>query len=424
MPRIKVQVREKIALNITPEVKIVCGNDDYEIEFDFDGEWDSVKFKTGLFIYNGGFIPQPFSGNVCPVPIIKNTTLLAIGVKSSDGILYTTTPTYASCLKSVDDFTTTEIPAPTQDIYDEIVAMINAGMLKGDKGDKGDKGVQGEQGEKGATGAKLVSLEKVSESIDSVVYEMTFDDGTVFPFIIPKGAKGDKGDKGEKGDKGDAGAKIVSTDFVGEDENGGNIYEQTFDNGTTAMFTAPKGEKGDEGEKGDKGEKGAKGDRGERGIQGIQGERGADGKDGKNGYTPVRGIDYWTKVDIDYSVKEGITNNEDMLTDKEKDDACAWLGADRVPLLSVDEASVIVYLMTPDGAIGKQPFSFSRDADWSTRGEAIILRHNDGTLYVGDPYKEYHAVNKKYLDKKLGEIDTLLDEIIALQEALIGGGSV
>lgn len=47
--------------------------------------------------------------------------------------------------------------------------------------------------------------------------------------------------------KGETGAKIVSTEFQGQDANGGNIYKQTFDNGSTAIFTAPKGAKGDSG---------------------------------------------------------------------------------------------------------------------------------------------------------------------------------
>ena len=36
--------------------------------------------------------------------------------------------------------------------------------------------------------------------------------------------------------------KIVSTELIGQDENGGNIYQQTFGNGDTAEFTAPRGE--------------------------------------------------------------------------------------------------------------------------------------------------------------------------------------
>lgn len=47
-----------------------------------------------------------------------------------------------------------------------------------------------------------------------------------------------------KGEDGNSGAAIVSTVFYGVDENGGYIYEQTFDNGTKQYFTAPKGDSG------------------------------------------------------------------------------------------------------------------------------------------------------------------------------------
>lgn len=67
---------------------------------------------------------------------------------------------------------------------------------------------------------------------------------TDFTFSVPKG---DKGDKGDTGNTGATGAAIVSTVLQGQDANGGNIYLQTFDNGSTATFTAPKGSKGDTG---------------------------------------------------------------------------------------------------------------------------------------------------------------------------------
>ena len=38
--------------------------------------------------------------------------------------------------------------------------------------------------------------------------------------------------------------RVVSTVLVGQDEDGGNVYEQTFDNGTKARFVAPRGERG------------------------------------------------------------------------------------------------------------------------------------------------------------------------------------
>lgn len=53
-----------------------------------------------------------------------------------------------------------------------------------------------------------------------------------------------KGADGTNGRDGASGAKLVSQVLQGQDENGGNIYLQTFDDGTTATFTAPKGDTG------------------------------------------------------------------------------------------------------------------------------------------------------------------------------------
>lgn len=47
-----------------------------------------------------------------------------------------------------------------------------------------------------------------------------------------------------KGKDGATGAKLVSQVLVGQDASGGNIYKQTFNDGTTAIFVAPKGEQG------------------------------------------------------------------------------------------------------------------------------------------------------------------------------------
>jgi hypothetical protein len=50
--------------------------------------------------------------------------------------------------------------------------------------------------------------------------------------------------KGPKGADGKNGAKLVSQVLVGQDAKGGNIYRQTFDDGSTFEFTAPKGDAG------------------------------------------------------------------------------------------------------------------------------------------------------------------------------------
>ena len=53
-----------------------------------------------------------------------------------------------------------------------------------------------------------------------------------------------KGQDGQDGLDGSTGAKIVSLEYQNQDAYGGYIYLMTFDNGTTAYFTAPRGESG------------------------------------------------------------------------------------------------------------------------------------------------------------------------------------
>ena len=97
-------------------------------------------------------------------------------------------------------------------------------------------------------GVTIQSVELVGEDeYGGNIYQFNFSNGYTANFVAPKG---NKGNQGEKGDNGKDGAKIVSTELTGQDENGGNVYLQTFDNGSTANFTAPKGEKGEKGEAG------------------------------------------------------------------------------------------------------------------------------------------------------------------------------
>ena len=140
----------------------------------------------------------------------------------------------------------------------QFTAPKGATGAKGDTGATGEKGEKGDTGEKGATGAKIISTVLIGQDgSGGNVYEQTFDDGTATRFTAPKGEKGEDGAQGEQGLRGYTGAKILSTEFVEQDENGGNVYKQTFDNGVTAEFTAPKGEKGDKGETGVAGATGA-----------------------------------------------------------------------------------------------------------------------------------------------------------------------
>lgn len=123
MPTIKVKVENKIALNETPQIEIVCRNSDYEIEFSFDGEWDEHITKTAYFVYNGISIPVPFNGNVCEVPVLENTTQCKVGVEA--GNIKTTTSAYLPCRKSVTDEGGETPEPPTESVYNKIVELVN-----------------------------------------------------------------------------------------------------------------------------------------------------------------------------------------------------------------------------------------------------------------------------------------------------------
>ena len=98
-----VDVVKKIATFQKRGGNIVCGNNDYQIQFSFDREWDAHDEKTARFIFNGQFIDIDFSKtkdkNICSVPILYDTTEVEVGVYA--GELKTTTSAFIGCYRSI-----------------------------------------------------------------------------------------------------------------------------------------------------------------------------------------------------------------------------------------------------------------------------------------------------------------------------------
>lgn len=209
---IQIAVLNKIAVK-TCDTVYVCGNSDFSAHFTFDEEWAEHYSKTARFIANNGaFVDVPFSGDTCPVPILRDTYGFNVGVYA--GNLSTTTPAYCPAKKSI--LCPGGVPKdPEPDVYNKIMEKLNDGSLKGAPGEQGPQGVQGPQGAQG-----------------------------------PQGEKGEKGDKGEKGEQGEQGPK-GDTGATGE-------------RGPTGE-TGPQGPKGDTGPAGPAGPQGEKGDRGDPG---------------------------------------------------------------------------------------------------------------------------------------------------------------
>ncbi len=200
-------------------------------QFEFDEEWDGYT-KTAVFAGSGSVKKILLdASNICTVPweTLTKPGTLQIGVVGQNGEKI--------------------LPSVIASVY------INKGIYT--DGTEASKPTPNEY-------EQLITLSEDTKAIAQSVR----DDADAGKF---KGEKGDRGEQGEKGDTGATGAKIVSTVFVAEDSDGGNIYRQTFDTGATAEFTAPKGLAGEKGERGEPGEKGEKGEKGDAGAAGEAG---------------------------------------------------------------------------------------------------------------------------------------------------------
>lgn len=145
--RITIEIKDKIATCLT-ELPIVCGNADYVVDFVFDEEWEQHEVKTAVFVVNGKAIDQVFAGNVCPIPVIQNTLITWVGVFAgtvNDGTLSTSTPALVKCVPCITDGDKIPLPPP-DDVYNQIIELINSGLLRGPQGEKGEKGDKGEAG--------------------------------------------------------------------------------------------------------------------------------------------------------------------------------------------------------------------------------------------------------------------------------------
>ena len=150
MHLINVMVRNKIA--VSDGVEYVCGNSDYIVAFDFDDEWSAHETKTARFAYGTEFRDIVFQGDSCPVPILSGVYSFNVGVYA--GNLSTTTPAIVKARKSILCGNGTPA-APSEDVYAQIMEMIESGKLAGPQGEpgpQGEQGIQGVQGEPGATG--------------------------------------------------------------------------------------------------------------------------------------------------------------------------------------------------------------------------------------------------------------------------------
>lgn len=113
---------EKKIITVVDTKTVVNYNSDYTVHFDFDEEWSGLETKTARFIFGGKHEDVVFGGNECSLPLIKNSSLIGIGVFS--GNIKSTNKVFIPTIKSVLDENSFPAP-PTNDVYNQIIKRIN-----------------------------------------------------------------------------------------------------------------------------------------------------------------------------------------------------------------------------------------------------------------------------------------------------------
>ena len=148
MKEILIDVKNKIAMNLKNDT-YVCDNSDYRVVFEFDEEWYDHPVKTARFKYNGMYQEVVFSGNICSMPVIRDARLISIGVYA--GNLQTSTPAVVHASQSILSGDSVHAE-PAEDVYNQLVELVESGVLQGPPGRDGNDGQDGAPGRDGADG--------------------------------------------------------------------------------------------------------------------------------------------------------------------------------------------------------------------------------------------------------------------------------
>ena len=364
--RITIEIKDKIATCLT-ELPVVCGNSDYVVDFVFDEEWNAHEVKTAIFVVNGKAIPQVFAGNVCPIPVIQNTLIAWVGVFAGtvdDGTLSTSTPALVKCVPCITDGDNVPAPPP-DDVYNQIIGLINAGMLRGETGEKGEKGDKGDAGS-----IKFIPVAELpTENIDeSAIYLVPIDgaDGenrfTEYVYIDGKWEV--------------IGAITVQVDhseYVKFTDIANGLYKNS-----QGKIIISKAERPDIAKK-------------------------------TNAYNPL------VPQTQDYAWKVSATDNKEEWTDEERAAACGTIGA-------VKQVAYDIKLVPPNGNDGTywgvvyaksyENKEVAFPVANQNRNYTIPIREHNGNFYVGTPKNTWHCANKGYVDDLIAELRA---EIAALK---------
>lgn len=371
--RITIEIKDKIATCLT-ELPVVCGNSDYVVDFVFDEEWNAHEVKTAIFVVNGKAIPQVFAGNVCPIPVIQNTLIAWVGVFAGtvdDGTLSTSTPALVKCVPCITDGDNVPAPPP-DDVYNQIIGLINSGMLRGEQGEKGEKGDKGDAGSIKFIPVATLPTENIDESAIYLVPIEGEDEQNRFTEYVYIDGKWEE--IGAITVQVDHSEYVKFTDYATADKAGVIKAYQSYG------FNINR-------------------------YNGIPSAAQFSINDYKNGSVDMFiGKGTLENIKTQY-VKEGLTTDEKW-TDEEKAAACGTIGA--VEAIKTSEITDVCFLYGTDEEGNRKLY---RVLD-GIGARFIPIRNGWGGLDVPAPQRDNHATNRGYVD---GLIAELRAEIAALK---------
>lgn len=276
MEKIKIAITGRVA-SVVALPEVVADNAEYEVDFALDPRegWDTTLPITALFVRrDGSYTPRIMDAGKtsCTMPPQTGTNIVYVGLTQDD--MRTTTPATIKVHRSIRTVANDPLPAPTEDVYAQILAAY-----------AGIKILSGKGAPTSATQGKVNQLYRDEDT--QKLYICTATDGGYTWAAVSGGSV-------------DVDATLTKAGYAADAKAAGDEIGNKLD--ATALPTAindalaqakasgefdgAKGEKGDKGDKGDPGAQGIRGEKGETGPAGPKGDtgpagpKGADGKDG------------------------------------------------------------------------------------------------------------------------------------------------
>lgn len=252
MDKIKIAITGRVA-SVVALPEVVADNAEYEVDFALDPRegWDMALPITALFVRrDGSYTPRIMDAGKtsCTMPPQTGTNIVYVGLTQDD--MRTTTPATIKVRRSIRTVANDPLPAPTEDVYAQILAAY-----------AGIKILSGKGAPTSATQGKVNQLYRDEDT--QRLYICTATDGG-YTWEAVSGGSVDVDDT------------LTKAGYAADAKAAGDAIGERLDK--TALPTAINYALAQAKASGEF--DGAKGEKGDKGETGPAGPKGADGKDG------------------------------------------------------------------------------------------------------------------------------------------------